>query len=57
MSVENKLFHCYNRLFPGMTQTISDVIRKASREAMQKNLTGREYQDYIEGEILDKVNP
>lgn len=57
ISIEDRLFACYNRLFPGMGSEIWETIGTASTTAKNNGLQGREYQDYIEGKILDRINP
>lgn len=51
------LFYAYNRLFPGMSGTIMDVINTAEPAGRAMGLEGKALQDYVEGEILDRVDP
>lgn len=51
------LFYAYNRLFPGMSGVIMDTIKTAESAGRAMGLEGKALQDYVEDEILDRVDP
>lgn len=51
------LFYAYNRLFPGMGSVIMDTIKTAESEGQSRGLEGKALQDFVESEILDRVDP
>ena len=51
------LFYASNTLFPGMGSVIRDTIKTAESAGRAMGLEGKALQDYVEGEILDRVDP
>lgn len=51
------IFFTYNRLYPGKADIIHDAIRNASIEGENMGLSGKALNDYVESEVLDKVDP
>ena len=53
----NNIFYTYLRLYPGKADVILSAMNRAAAEADNLRLTGRSREDYIEGEVLDAVDP
>lgn len=51
------MFATYIRLYPGKGDVIADAMDLGESIAANMGLTGKEYSDRVEAEVLDAVDP